>query len=78
MTLWPQGRYVTTHIIVARKFLDAHPDIVKEVLEANLRSLDYIASNPADAQKAANAEIEKITQNAQLKRRTMPPLSYAE
>lgn len=61
-SLWPQGRYVTTHLIVAKKFLDAHPDIVKQVLDANLQSIDYIAQNPADAQKLANAEIEKVTQ----------------
>lgn len=61
-TLWPDGRYVTTHIIVAKTFLDAHPDIVKLVLEANLESIDFIKKNPAEAQKLANAEIEKLTQ----------------
>ena len=27
--LWPDGQYVTTHLIVATQFLDDHPDVVK-------------------------------------------------
>lgn len=61
-TLWPDGKYVTTNILVRRAFLDEHPDLVKKVLQGHLASLDFIAKNPADAQKAANDQIEKLTQ----------------
>jgi NitT/TauT family transport system substrate-binding protein len=61
-SLWPDGKYVTTNILVSKKFLDAHPDAVKAVIEAHLQSLDYIKANEADAQKLANAQIEKDTQ----------------
>jgi NitT/TauT family transport system substrate-binding protein len=61
-TLWPNQKFVTTNIIVAKAFLDAHPDVVKAFLEGHLAALDYIKANPADAQKLANAEIEKATQ----------------
>jgi len=61
-TLWPEGKYVTTHLIVATKFLNDHPDIVKALLQGELDALDYIAANPADAQKAANEQINAITQ----------------
>ena len=27
--LWPDGQYVTTHLIVRTKFLDEHPDVVQ-------------------------------------------------
>ncbi len=61
-TLWPDGKFDTTNILVSKKFLEAHPDVVKEVLEAHLQSLDYIKASPDDAQKLANAQIEKDTQ----------------
>ncbi|MCX7621566.1 MAG: ABC transporter substrate-binding protein [Acidimicrobiales bacterium] len=60
-TLWPEGRYVTTLIVVAKKFLDAHPDVVKQVLEGHLAALDFIAADPTGAQKLANKEIEAVT-----------------
>jgi NitT/TauT family transport system substrate-binding protein len=63
-TLWPDGKFVTTNILVSKKFLDAHPDAVKAILDAHLEALDYIKSNPDDAQKLANAEIKNVTQKA--------------
>ena len=30
--LWPDGEFVTTHLIVATKFLNDHPDVVKQLL----------------------------------------------
>jgi NitT/TauT family transport system substrate-binding protein len=40
--LWPDGRFVTTHLLVNNDFLDEHPDLVNDILEAHLQSLDYI------------------------------------
>jgi NitT/TauT family transport system substrate-binding protein len=60
-SLWPEGQFVTTHIIVRTAFLKAHPDVVKEVLQGHLDALDEIAKDPAGAQKAANAEITAIS-----------------
>ena len=61
-SLWPEGKFVTTHIIVRTEFLEEHPDVVKAVLEAHLESLDYIAEDPAGAQKETNEGIEAVTQ----------------
>jgi sulfonate transport system substrate-binding protein len=61
-SLWPQGEFVTTHLIVSTKFLTNHPDVVKRLLEGQVAANDYVNKNPADAQKAANDQIEKITQ----------------
>jgi NitT/TauT family transport system substrate-binding protein len=47
---------------VSTKFLKDHPDVVKRLLEGQVAANDYVNSNPADAQKAANDQIEKITQ----------------
>jgi NitT/TauT family transport system substrate-binding protein len=60
-SLWPDGKFVTTNILVSKTFLDAHPDIVKQVLEAHLQALDFIKASPAEAQAAANAEIKDKT-----------------
>jgi NitT/TauT family transport system substrate-binding protein len=60
--LWPQGQFVTTVLVVRTGFLKAHPDAVRGLLEGEVATNEYIAQNPAAAQKAANDEIEKITQ----------------
>jgi NitT/TauT family transport system substrate-binding protein len=59
--LWPQGQFVTTHLVVRTGFLKKHPDVVKRLLEGQVAANDYVNQNPAAAQKAANDQIEKIT-----------------
>jgi NitT/TauT family transport system substrate-binding protein len=61
-TLWPGGQFVTTQLIVSQKFLSDHPDVVKRLLEGQVKANDFVNTNPADAQKAVNDQIEKITQ----------------
>jgi NitT/TauT family transport system substrate-binding protein len=52
---------VTTVLMVTQSFLSAHPDIVNDLLKANLDALNYIKSNPSGAQAAANAELAGST-----------------
>lgn len=59
--LWPDGQYVTTHLIVRTDFLDDHPDVVQRLLEGELDALAFIEENPEESQAAVNAEIEAIT-----------------
>ena len=59
--LWPDGAFVTTQLIVATSFLDAHPDVIKRLLEGQVAANDLVNTKPADAQKAANDEIEAIS-----------------
>ncbi len=59
--LWPDGKYVTTHLMVAKKFLDANPEVVKRILLATVQAVDFVNENPAEAQAIVNAEIEKWT-----------------
>lgn len=63
-TLWPQGQYVTTHIIVRTDFLDRYPGTVKAVLKGHLAAIERIAADPAGSQRAANTVIEEVTQKA--------------
>jgi NitT/TauT family transport system substrate-binding protein len=59
--LWPGGQYVTTHLIVSTTFLQAHPDVVKHLIEGQLAATDYVNQSPADAQAKVASEITRIT-----------------
>ena len=59
--LWPDGKYVTTHLLVAKKFLDANPEVVKRILAANIEAVDEVNADSATAQATVNSEIEKFT-----------------
>jgi NitT/TauT family transport system substrate-binding protein len=52
---------VTTLLMVTQSFLAAHPDIVADLLKANLDALSYIKSDPSGAEQAANAELAAYT-----------------
>jgi NitT/TauT family transport system substrate-binding protein len=62
--LWPDRRYVTTHLIVAKKFLDEHPDLVRTWIEEHVRLTDWINADRADAMRLLNAEIKRETGKA--------------
>jgi NitT/TauT family transport system substrate-binding protein len=63
-TLWPQGAYVTTDLVVTTKFLDAHPDVVKALLQGEVDTLSYLQKNPTEAQATVNAGIQAISGKA--------------
>jgi NitT/TauT family transport system substrate-binding protein len=52
---------VTTVLMVTQSFLSAHPDIVSDLLKANLDALNYIKSNPSGAATAANDQLAAYT-----------------
>jgi len=60
-TRWPEGRFATTHVIVATPFLERHPDIVRAFLRAHVEATQFVVDHPADAQRVVNAEIKRIT-----------------
>jgi NitT/TauT family transport system substrate-binding protein len=60
-SLWPQGQFVTTHLIVSKSFLEKHPDVVKELIKGEADAIDFIKSNPADAKTVINDGINKLT-----------------
>ena len=60
-TIWPGGKFVTTHLIVKTEFLREHPDTVKKLLQGVVEANDYISDSPEDAQKVTNEAIGKIT-----------------
>ena len=60
-SLWPNGHFVTTNVIVSKKFLDQHPDLVKKFLQAHVETVQYIQSDPTGAKSIINSEIQQIT-----------------
>src|SRR5690349_14988866 len=52
---------VTTLLIVTKSFLSAHPDVVSDLLKAQVQANDFIKSNPSQAQQDANAELASYT-----------------
>jgi len=59
--LWPDGRFVTTHLIVRTEFLDQHPEVVAAVVRALVRVIDDIAADPVWARELVNDGIAAIT-----------------
>ncbi|WP_262386914.1 ABC transporter substrate-binding protein [Streptomyces sp. TRM49041] len=60
-SLWPDGKFVITNIVVSQKFLDRHPDVVEAVLRGALKSNTWINAHPAEAKAAANAQLRVLT-----------------
>ncbi len=52
---------VTTVLVVAQSFLSAHPAIVADLVKAQIQANDFINSDPAAAEAAANAELAAYT-----------------
>ena len=59
--LWPDGKFVTTNVIVRTEFLEQHPDVVEAFLTGHVQALKEIADNPKEAAAAANASLKSLT-----------------
>jgi NitT/TauT family transport system substrate-binding protein len=59
--LWPDGRYVTTHLIVRTAFLEDHPDVVKGIIAGLADAIDLIETDPEEAKTLTNEGIEALT-----------------
>ncbi len=60
-SLWKDGRYATTVVLVRAKFLEEHPALVKRFLETHVKITNWIRSNPEEAKVVFKKEIEKET-----------------
>jgi sulfonate transport system substrate-binding protein len=60
-SLWPDGKFVTTHVIVRAQFLKQHPELVERVLRAHVRAVDFLNAEPGAARQLVNAAIGKLT-----------------
>lgn len=60
-TLWPNGQFIITNLIVNTKFLKEHPDLVKNWLRAHVEITDWITGHLPDAKKLLNDQIQRDT-----------------
>jgi NitT/TauT family transport system substrate-binding protein len=63
-TLWPNGDFITAHLIVRTQFLKDHPDLVKNWIRAHIELTEWINSHLAEAKKVLNQQIAKETGKA--------------
>ena len=59
--LWPNGQFVTAHLIVRTQFLKEHPDLVKDWIRAHVEVTDWIGAHLPEAKKLLNQQIQKET-----------------
>jgi NitT/TauT family transport system substrate-binding protein len=59
--LWPEGMFVTTHLVFSTDFLEEHPDIVRKFVGAHLETTQWINDNPDEAKQLVNKGIEEAT-----------------
>ena len=63
-TLWPNGDFITAHLIVRTEFLKQHPDLVKNWIRAHVELTDWINGHLPEARKLLNQQIAKETGKA--------------
>ncbi len=60
-TLWPNGDFVTAHIIASRDFIKNHPDAVRAIVAANVDITVWANENPKQALELVSTGIKTIT-----------------
>ena len=63
-TLWPDGRYVTTHLVVNKQFLATNREMVKKLLAAHVEVTQRINADKEAATKLLNKQLKKETGKA--------------
>ncbi len=62
-SLWPDGKFPTTVIIVRTGFLKQYPDTVQALLRGHVKALDFAAASPAEVKTVVNDGLKKLTGN---------------
>jgi NitT/TauT family transport system substrate-binding protein len=63
-TLWPNGQFLTTGLVVSTNFLNSHPDLVKKWLRAHVELTNWINGHVPEAKQLLNQQIQKETGKA--------------
>ena len=59
--LWPNGRFVTTLLMVRADFLQQHRDVVEDLLEGQVATDEYLHQQPGGAQRLVNDALADIS-----------------
>jgi len=60
-TLWPDGRFVTTHLVTTKRYVDEHPDIVIRFLNAYVNVTLHLQQADDSDRRIINDEILNLT-----------------
>jgi NitT/TauT family transport system substrate-binding protein len=63
-SLWPNGQFVTTELVATQSFISAHPTTIDGLLKGQIQANNFINSNKAAAETAANAELASLSGKA--------------
>jgi NitT/TauT family transport system substrate-binding protein len=63
-TLWPDGKFPTTVLIVRTQFLQEHPETVKALLTGLVAAIDFANTDKAAAKTEVNAQLKELTGKA--------------
>jgi len=62
--LWPDGAFVTTHLLVRTSYLEENPEVIRGLLEGLADGEAFVNDDAAAAQTSVNANIEEVTGEA--------------
>jgi NitT/TauT family transport system substrate-binding protein len=60
-SLWPGGNFSTAELVVSTSFLNAHPDVVKKIIEADVNDTIWINNHPTQAATLIDNQIANLT-----------------
>lgn len=61
---WPEGRFVTTHLVVRQDYLQKNPAVVEALLKGLVASTEQVSTKSPEVLQAVNRQIEKDTGKA--------------
>ena len=59
--LWPDGQFVTTHLVVRTDFLKRHPQTVEALLRGHVDAVQWATQNSTEAKTVVNEGINTLT-----------------
>jgi NitT/TauT family transport system substrate-binding protein len=60
-SLWPDGQFVTTQLVVLSSYLKDHPDVINGLLKGQMAATDFLTKDKPAAEQAANAQLATLT-----------------
>jgi NitT/TauT family transport system substrate-binding protein len=59
-SLWPEGRFPTTVVIVRSEFLQQYPQTVQAILRGHINSIEWAKANESDAKTLVNSTLKEL------------------
>jgi NitT/TauT family transport system substrate-binding protein len=60
-SLWPQGRFASTVLVVRTDYLAAHPQTVRELIEGQVAANAWITAHPTQAEQVVESQVAAIS-----------------